>query len=126
VPVLLDKIIKDKRADVRVGIISIPGLSESSFINTYQQSIGLKALAKCKEIPKTIGRVNVEAFINLKPLEKLNALKNYLSLFRPHSKSQVFSKPISDEEFKSILFCGCIEHNNLVSEINKKYDEIKE
>lgn len=123
---LLDKIIKDKRPEVRACILSVSGFRNTGLVSDHQKVIGLKALTKCGSynlVP--IGdRLGINVFSNLRPFERLKALEYYMTCFPKFKKVKVFDPEPTEEEFKMILFAGCIEHNDLVAKLNKTYEEI--
>lgn len=124
--VLLDKIVKDSRPEVRVCVLGVRGLSSQSFIGDRYKVIGLKALAKCSAHQPigSIGLMNVDSFNALKPVERLDALEKYFSYFPRYKKVEAFSPVPAKEEFDMILFSGCLEHNERVNKLNEAYEQI--
>lgn len=125
---LVDSILKDSRPEVRVCSLGVTGVTNKSILSDHQKAIGLKALAKCASHHPvgSIMMLNIDVFASLKPMERLVALEKYLSYFPRHKKVQAFSPAPSQEEFDMILFAGCIEHNDMVTKLNKTYKAITE
>lgn len=123
---LVDVILKDARPEVRACVLSVGSLTNKSMISDMQMIIGLKALAQCNygNRPSSISVLSIEAFANLRPLERLNALEIYLGYFPEYKKIQAFDPAPTDDEFNMILFAGCIEHNERVTKLNEKYNRI--
>jgi hypothetical protein len=124
--ILLDTITKDVRPEVRAHILSISGLSNKEMVSDLQKVIGLKAFAKCtSDRPlSSINVLNMNAFGNLRPLERIVALERYLGYFPQYSKVKAFETEPSDEEFQMILFAGCLEYNDRVNKLHELYKRI--
>jgi len=123
---LLDKLLKDSRPEIRANILCIPGLTNKELVSDHQRVIGLKAFAKCVS-SRPIASINVlsvHAFSSLRPLERLTALERYLGYFPHYNRVKAFNPVPTEEEFKMILFAGCIEHNDIVTRINELYEKI--
>ncbi len=123
---MLNKVVQDPRPEVRVCVLSVPGLSNKETVSDLQKIIGLKALAKCASSQplKTINVLNISVFNSLRPLERLTALEKYLSYFPVYKKVAAFDPAPSEEEFQMILFAGCIEHNDKVTKLHELYKQI--
>ncbi|KKL14781.1 hypothetical protein LCGC14_2512230 [marine sediment metagenome] len=123
---LLDTLLKDSRPEVRACILCVPGLTNKKLVSDHQLVIGLKAFAKCAEAHpiKAVNVLNIKAFNNLRPFERLTALERYLGYFPHYKRVQAFDPVPTEEEFKVILFAGCIEYNDLVVKIDEMYKKI--
>lgn len=126
--ILLDRILKDSRPEVRVSVLGICGLTNKSLLSDHHKVIGLKALAKCNSYNPvaTIGIMNIDVFANLRPDERLTALEKYFSYFPAYEKVPAFDPMPSEDEFNLILFAGCIEHNDRVVKLVETYKRITE
>ena len=123
---LVNKLSLDARPEVRVCLLSVPG-SNSYKVSELQKIIGLKALAKCASNPLTaVNILSMNAFSSLRPAERMIALERYLDCFPVYHKMAAFDPMPSEEEFKIILFAGCIEQNDTVNKILERYKQITE
>jgi hypothetical protein len=136
---LLDTVLADNRPEVRVSILGIHSRQNWADVSDLQKLIAIKALAKCNPLttdpnntfyqskgPNSIQRLNFNLFTQLKPLERLMALKKYFSYFPEYHKIKVFDPPPTKEEWDFTLFAGCIEHNDIVNDLNEVYQRITE
>ncbi len=123
---LLDTLLKDSRPEVRACILCVPGLTNNELVSDHQRVIGLKAFAKCAGARplNTVNTLSIKAFSGLRPLERLTALERYLGYFPHYQRVSAFNPMPTEEEFKMILFAGCIEYNDLVTKINEMYKKI--
>lgn len=122
---LIEMLVKDKRPEVRSMILCIPGLTNNELIGDFQKTIGLKAFAKCPDdhLP-IINMLDMNLFKSLRPLERITALEKYLKFFPLYNRVNVFTTVPTEEEFKLILFAGCLNYNERVNNINILYNKI--
>jgi hypothetical protein len=136
---LLDDVLADSRPEVRVSILGMHNRANWGEVSDLQKLIAIKALAKCAPLtsdpnnnfhenkgPNSIQRLDFNLFTQLKPLERLLALKKYFSYFPEFHKIKVFDPPPTKEEWDFTLFAGCIEHNDIVNDLNEIYKKITE
>jgi len=122
---LVERIIKDKRPEVRQCLLAVS--HNSDLLTEHQLVVGLKALAASTENVMMIGQLlDMKLFSALKPMERLVSLEKYLNMFPTYKQIKVFSPEPSKEELEMILFSGCIEHNDLVVKLNQQYKDITE
>lgn len=122
---LLDSVIRDARPEVKQCILGVS--TNRGLLTDHQLTIGLKAFAQSATPLAGIGGLlNFKLFSALRPDERLYALEKYFSYFPKYRQLSVFNPEPSKEEFDLILFAGCIEQNDLVSKLNKVYQEITE
>lgn len=120
---LMDIVIRDKRPEVRQCVLALNS-KNANLVSDNQLLVGLKAfVVSFTKLPQ-INKLDFKLFSNLKPLERLGALGKYFTYFRPYHKISVFSTNPSQEEFDTILFAGCLEHNDLVVELNEKFKQL--
>jgi hypothetical protein len=125
-PPLLNILMRDSRPEVRACLLCVPGLTNSELVTDHQKVIGLKAMAKCDrhiDFGYT-NKLSINVFSALKPKERLEALERYLSFFPVYKRVEAFDPSPSDDEFRMILFAGCVEYNEEVNKINEKYNLI--
>jgi len=124
IPSLVDMLVKDKRDIVKASLLSLPLLYDSNFVSAHYKTIALKSLAKCSGNLNTINRLNINAFVNLRPNERLTSLEKYFEHFPPYKKIKVFVPMPSDDEFKAVLFSNCAKYYDRVNKIKDTYDKI--
>ena len=121
---LLGKLAVDKRPEVRAMLVAVPG-SNADKVSELQKVIGLKAVAKCVENPLVaVNMMSLTAFSTMRPKERLVALERYLGCFPLYHKVAAFNPAPLEEEFKMLLFAGCIEENDLVTKLLEQYKQI--
>jgi hypothetical protein len=122
---LLDRVVKDKRPEVRQCILSV--VSNRDLLSEHQLTMGLKAFAQSgSQLNGLGGLLSFKSFSSLKPAERLPALQKYFNYFPKYRQLQIFSPEPSKEEFDLILFAGCIEQNDLVTSLSSQYQQITE
>lgn len=134
---LLSSVLIDKRPEVRVSLLGIHSDANWRTVSELQKLVAIKALAKCSPLsdpndpndtqvkgPNSIQSLNFNLFAQLKPMERLMALKKYFSYFPKFHKIVVFNPAPTQEEFEFTLFAGCIEHNDIVNDITNIYKDI--
>lgn len=122
---MLEKVLRDKRPEVKVCVLSVGDVNNEKLISNYQKVIGLKAMIKAgysSRLP--INTLDFKVFSDLRPAERMVALKKYLERFPKYRQIQVFDPMPTEDEFQLVLFAGCIEHNEEIKKLNELYQEI--
>jgi hypothetical protein len=122
----LNRILSDNRPEVRALVLCVNDYGNRKLISKHQMVMGLKALSKIKFFDRAFEIVDFSLFSELKPLERLNTLKTYLSRFPKYKQIKIFDPMPTEDEINFVLFAGCIEHNELVQEISGMYKDITE
>lgn len=123
-PQLMDMVLGDTRPEVRETILGVRDPQNNGLISDYQRTAALKALVKSTNRLPYINKQNFKSFTALKPKERLDALNRYFNYFPTYRQLEVFDPMPTQEEFDMILFAGCLEHNDLVVSLSKRYKEI--
>lgn len=122
---LLNRVIRDKRDEVRCCVLSIGDVAKGKLVSDNMKIVGLKSWAKGKDIGLSgIDTLDFNLISSLRPAERLDVLKKYLSKFPHYRKMSVFVKDPTDEELDLTLFAGCIDQNDLVVELKDLYNKI--
>jgi hypothetical protein len=99
--------------------------SHFEMLSDMQRVMALKAFAKSTNPTKgAVTKLDFRLFTELNPRERLTAFSRYLDFFPQHKHIEVFYPSPSNEELEAALFSGCIEFNDEVNEIWKKYNAI--
>lgn len=121
---LLERVLRDKRPEVRVCVLSVSDVNNHKLISNYQKVIGLKAMVGMKFSNVRINTLDFKVFSELRPAERMEALSRYLNGFPKYRQLQVFDPMPTEDEFQLVLFAGCIEHNEEIKRLNQLYKEI--
>lgn len=123
-PQLINKIIRDKRNEVKCCVLSVGDDSKRKLLGNNMLLVGLKAFAKSGVELGNMDLLDFNLIASLRPGERLSVLKKYLSMFPLYHKRSAFVKDPTDEELDLTLFAGCIDQNDLVVELKDLYNKI--
>jgi hypothetical protein len=125
---LADRVLSDKRAEVRASVLGLFNSKNNRSLTDNQNIIALKAFAKMADTSslRAIKTLNYRVFTELRPLERLTALQRYLGYFPEYRKLLVFEPMPSLEEFKFLLFSCTVEHYEKVQALINQFRNITE
>ena len=121
---LVDIVLTCGNPDMAAALLSVKA-NHFDMLTDLQRLIALKAFAKSSSSSLgVITKLDFRLFTELNPRERLTAINRYLDFFPQYKHIEVFYPSPSEEELQAALFSGCIEFNDEVNEVYKKYNAI--
>lgn len=124
-PSLINRVVRDVRPEVRCLVLAVGTEVKRKIVGTNMSLVGLKALSKSTtEGSRFTDILDFNLFSQLKPGERLAALKRYLGQFPLYHKVSVFDHAPTKDELDLVLFADCAKYNDLMIEIKTLYNQI--